>query len=288
MSIYRKIYCQSWNAFPFRELSRPQPNAQSLVIYLTAGPFTTTIPGVVPAGKAALAEALDWDSDGFLRVFAELETHAIATADWSARLVFLPSVVNDNKPENPNVVKAWRKAYEELPDCSLKAAIKNHVEAFLEDFQEDFREAWREPSGKPLPNPSRNPLPNPSGNPSPNPSGKRSPNQNQEQNHKQQQNQKQKQNQKVSPEGEGPLSDLQANFRTLCAEYPNKFAQREAREPFLSLRPSPECFQLMLNIIEEKKQSEWQHPKSIPTLTAWVQAFEKGERTCTTLASDAD
>jgi hypothetical protein len=63
VSRYRKVPVRIWLDRYFMELSRPQPNAQSLYLYLTTGPDTIILPGVVQAGEAAIAEALSWDCE---------------------------------------------------------------------------------------------------------------------------------------------------------------------------------------------------------------------------------
>jgi hypothetical protein len=90
----------------------------------------------------ANAEALDWDLLAFRTCFAELATRNMAKADWKARLIFIPGVLIDNRPESPNVVKAWRSAFDELPDCALRTEIMVYVKRFLKALPKAFREAF--------------------------------------------------------------------------------------------------------------------------------------------------
>lgn len=138
---YRKLSTRLWADERFRRLSGPQPNAQSLFIYLMTGPHTSNIPGLFVAGEASLAEALGWPVEGFRKAFRELfaegfgegHTYPLVAADLDARLIFLPRAIRHNPPENPNVVKSWKEHWAELPECGLKDAAW-HV--FLHELQE--------------------------------------------------------------------------------------------------------------------------------------------------------
>lgn len=148
MSRYRKIPIATWGKTFFRTLSAPQPNGQTLWFFFISGPLTTSIPGLVIAGEAALAEALGWPLPKFRRAFHELEGQELAHADWGARVVWIPSVLDDNPPESPNVLRAWRSAFDELPDCPLTAQARATVEALVEGLTEPFRKAFAEGSRK--------------------------------------------------------------------------------------------------------------------------------------------
>ncbi|MFM2151595.1 MAG: hypothetical protein RL199_30 [Pseudomonadota bacterium] len=141
---YRKISTRMWADARFLGLSTPPPNGQSLWLYLLTGPHTNNIPGLFVAGEAMLAEALGWDVEGFREAFAELSSEVVADdlseaqaialrrrcvdghsdamvkVDWNHRVVFLPASIKHNEPASPNVVKGWRVAWSEVPDCPLK------------------------------------------------------------------------------------------------------------------------------------------------------------------------
>lgn len=141
---YRKISTRMWADARFLSLSVPPPNGQSLWLYLLTGPHTNNIPGLFVAGEAMLAEALGWDVEGFREAFSELSVEVVAhdlteaqtiasrrgsadghsepmvKVDWNHRVVFLPASIKHNEPASPNVVKGWRVAWSEVPDCPLK------------------------------------------------------------------------------------------------------------------------------------------------------------------------
>ncbi len=177
MARHRKIDVGMWGDGKFRSLSKPRPNAQTLWIYLLTGPHTTAAPGLFSEGEAGLAEAIGWSLRAFRSAFFELEKREMVRADWSSRVVWIPRAVNYNPPESPNVVKAWRKAIAEIPECELRdEAIRTlresclYPDVFDEPLWVDGRGRTRVGTPKPLPA-SPKPSPNPSPMPSPKASG---------------------------------------------------------------------------------------------------------------------
>ena len=128
---YRKVLTRMWGDDRFRELSKPQPNAQSLWQYLITGPHTTSVPGLFSIGEAALAEALGWPLKGLRKAWDEIASRKMALADWQARVVYLPKAIEHNTPENPNVVKGWRSTIDDLPECALKSKALAEIQTFL-------------------------------------------------------------------------------------------------------------------------------------------------------------
>lgn len=151
MSLYRKVDLRIWGDARVRRLSAPKPNGRDCWLYLLTAKETIILPGAVPAGPAALAESLRWSTPGFLAAFAEIEAEGMAIADWNAGLVWIPKAIHHNPPENPNVAKAWAKAFAFLPDCLLRERIIRDVSAFIltrtEPVQEGFQQAFRKAFG---------------------------------------------------------------------------------------------------------------------------------------------
>jgi hypothetical protein len=148
MSRYRKVDLRIWGDDRVRRLSIPKPNGRDCWLYLLTAKETTILPGAIPAGPAALSESLRWPLAGFRLAFAEVEREGMAVADWEAGLVWVPKAMRHNPPENPNVAMAWGKAFADLPDCALKAAILEQVEVFLKDLGEGFPKGFRKGFGK--------------------------------------------------------------------------------------------------------------------------------------------
>lgn len=143
MSRYRKIHVKLWSSGDFLSLSKPKPNAQSLFLHLLTGEHTTAIPGVICAGKAALAEAIGWPLADWQRCFAELEERGMVVADWDSRLVYLPAALAHNEPANPNTVRSWRNEWQMVRACALRARIVAEMSAtFAEMRKPEFAKAF--------------------------------------------------------------------------------------------------------------------------------------------------
>lgn len=149
MARYKKIHCKMYGDEKFRQLSRPQPNAQTLWVYLLTGPETTSIPGLIVSGESAMAESLAWPVPAFRKVLKELTDQTMVITDWSAKVVFVPNAIAYNEPESPNVIKSWRKAFDEVPDSALKQQALARVASFTEGMGKGFQEAFRKAFDKP-------------------------------------------------------------------------------------------------------------------------------------------
>lgn len=167
MSRYRKIEVRTWSDEKFRELSAIPPSGQGLWFFLLTGPHTTAIPGLFRAGRAAMAEELNWEQEAFDEAFLEVSNQGMAKADFKAKLVWLPKAIQHNKPESPNVVRGWRVELDLLPECDLKReameGIREALEAagpsYVEAFDEVLSTKKKEPV-KPLAKPSTKAMPN--------------------------------------------------------------------------------------------------------------------------------
>lgn len=142
---YRRVSTRMHHDKKFRALSPVRPSGQSLWEYLIHGPHTTACPGLAHAGEAGLAEELGWSLREFRRCWKEIEDQEMGYADWDARVIWLPNAVKHNPPENPNVVKAWRKCYDDLiPECALKHRAEQAIRDFLKAYSKAFQKAFGE------------------------------------------------------------------------------------------------------------------------------------------------
>ena len=176
MSRYRKIEVRTWSDEKFRALSGIPPSGQGLWFFLLTGPHTTAIPGLFRAGRAAMAEELDWEQEAFDEAFREVSEQGMAKADFKAKLVWLPKAVQHNKPESPNVVRSWRVEMDLLPECELKREAIAGIRAALGAMGAPYVEAFDE-----ILQPRKNAEEKASPKPSAKPSAKAMANQEQEQ-----------------------------------------------------------------------------------------------------------
>lgn len=147
-SPYRRIGLGIWASERFRRLSPLPPSGQSLFLYLCCGPFTGTIPGLIVAGEAAMAEERGWSLKAFREAFVEAFREGMVEADWEARVIIVWKALPHNPPANPNVVKAWGKAWNAIPSCALKSKYYQHIKAFTEGLGEAFGKAFAEAFGE--------------------------------------------------------------------------------------------------------------------------------------------
>ena len=257
MSRYRKIEVRTWADEKFRRLSGMQPSGQGLWFFLLTGPHTGPIPGLFRAGRAAMAEELDWDLEAFDKAFGEVLGQGMAKADFKARLVWLPNALKHNKPESPNVVRSWRDELDALPECDLKneavASISEQLRAFGEPYFTAFYEISRG---------QYKPSPKPSGKPSP----KTMPNQEQEQ--------EQEQERDIPPIVPPPLADsiasAEPDSEPVVPEQPAPVPELAA--PAAKTRPTKSKSK-----IDALDFSSWPGAPNAQVLADWI-AMRKAKR----------
>lgn len=158
--IYRRVSVRLWSDEKVRRLTPLQPSGQALWLYLMTGPQTGPIPGVFVAGRAALAEALDWEVEAFDACLAELVREGLVRFDRPARLWFIPNALRHNPPASPNVVRSWRSAWTLLPEGDMRDQIGAALLASLEGSSKACAEAFGEVIGKASAKASANQCPN--------------------------------------------------------------------------------------------------------------------------------
>lgn len=172
MSWYRMVDVRIHGDAKFLTLSPELPSGRTLFKHLLICEENGPLPGVVRAGAAALAEALEWSPEQLRERFGELFREGLAEADWRARLVFLPNGIKYNPPNNPNVVAGWSKHWDALPEGDLKRRIwARFYEFFFEDserrvkeIESGERDKKQDPSAmlsaflKAMPEPAANPV----------------------------------------------------------------------------------------------------------------------------------
>jgi hypothetical protein len=122
---YRTWSVAKWDRDPFQSLT---PMQRYLYLTLHLGPFSTALPGVSVCGPAALHEAAGNIPD-FQDQLRALNTTGVLLHE--GRLFVLPDVIAEAVPTNPNQVKAWRTAFDELPAGTLKQQIDGSIRQLL-------------------------------------------------------------------------------------------------------------------------------------------------------------
>lgn len=143
---YRLVDTSFWSE-PF------SATAQRVGLWLMTGPRTTQLPGLVAVGRGAIADELELEPEDAAAALRELEGSGWVRADWKARLVWLPGIVQRFPPSSPNVVKGWRKLWRGLPRCALLDEAAEAFSAIIatrgesDEARARFVDAWAEVVG---------------------------------------------------------------------------------------------------------------------------------------------
>lgn len=139
MSYYRKIDVLIWNDTKFRALSH---HGKLVFIMLITHPGMTSL-GAMRATPEGLGAELKMHSEAFAEAFGEVLAQGLALHDEDASCIFIPNFVKYQAAESPNVIKAWAKQLEWIPECDLKDRAVASVQAYTEGLSEGFRIAFR-------------------------------------------------------------------------------------------------------------------------------------------------
>ncbi len=147
MARYRKIDPRIWNDEKFRNLS---DDGQLIFLFVLTHPHMTSL-GAMRATVAGLAAEKQWPVERFEKAFGEGLAEGMLEASPEASFVGVPRFLKYNRPESPNVVKAWASQWDLIPECNLKADLAQRVKAFAEGLSKAFGEAFREAFPKAMP-----------------------------------------------------------------------------------------------------------------------------------------
>lgn len=250
--IYRRVSVRMHGDERFMRLSPLQASGQALWIYLLTGPHTGPVPGVFVIGKAAMAEALDWEQKAFEEAFAEVLGEGLVEFDPKTRLWFIPNAIRHNMPANPNVVRSWRGPWALLPECAMRTSIAERLFTAVNNMSMAFGKAFKETSGKPLPEPSRKDSPK-------------------------QEAVNSEQRTGVAPNAPGkpgrPSGGYTDSFQAVWAIYPNRAAKATAARAFAKLSLTPELLaKITAAIAAQKVLPKWTKDSGdfVPHLATWL------------------
>lgn len=145
---YRKISTRFWCDAKVMSLS---DDGQLLFLFVLTHPQMTSV-GAMRASVSGLASEKRWELERAAKGFGELFRNGMAEYDESTSSLVLPNFIKHNPPENINVVKAWRKAFDELPESKLITQHYQRVRVFLKLYHEPYMELFNEPfrNGMPI------------------------------------------------------------------------------------------------------------------------------------------
>jgi Bifunctional DNA primase/polymerase, N-terminal len=94
--------------------------AKLIALYVCTGPDSTVIPGVAVTSLARLAASASLSDEATRHALRELSKRGLLWSDLRAGVLWLPSVTERFRPDNPNVARAWSNALSsKIPRCSL-------------------------------------------------------------------------------------------------------------------------------------------------------------------------
>lgn len=149
MSHYRKIDTRVWGDRKFAALS---DDGQLLFFRLLTHPNMTGL-GAMRAGVGGLTEEAGWKIERFKRAFAELTAVGMVEYDAQAHLICFPNFARYNRPESPNVVRGWAKAFATLPESPYERLPQGVSAIFWKASGKPFRKPFRKPCAKPWASP---------------------------------------------------------------------------------------------------------------------------------------
>jgi hypothetical protein len=140
MSHYRKIDTRIWNDEKFNSLSN---DGKLAFIFVLTHPNMTAL-----GAMRGTVEGLASEIDVFVEAFQEAFAKGMLKADTKAKLIHAPKFLKYNKPESPNVITAWGKAYDMLPECETKQQIYSMVKDSIKGYGVGFSKAFRKAFGE--------------------------------------------------------------------------------------------------------------------------------------------
>jgi hypothetical protein len=138
MARYRKVDPRIWGDEKFLRLPE---RAKLIFLYLLTNPSMTML-GAMRGSSSGMAEEVGVEVDEFRDAFQRIVDAGMVRFDQRARFVWLPKFLRYNRPESPNVVKAWPAAFAMLPECKLRDDLLKQLRVFAEGLPEGFRDAF--------------------------------------------------------------------------------------------------------------------------------------------------
>jgi uncharacterized phage protein (TIGR02220 family) len=167
---YRKIDTRMWGDERFRRFT---DDGKLGFIFLLTHPALTSL-GAMRGTMTGLAAELGWPPRRLRTALAPAINYKMVEVNEAAAYIGLPNFLKFNKPESPNVARAWVVALDLIPECTEKRALivrcraaltgphlQAFEEAFAEAFGKGFSQAFEEALRHPLPNPEPEQEPSP-------------------------------------------------------------------------------------------------------------------------------
>ena len=136
---WRRVYSLNWLQGAVQGLD----DAERVTwLYCLTGPQSTSV-GIYRLSTAVAIEDL---GNVTAEQFEQRFENVCRAMDWQfdpqVRVLWIPSWLEENPPQSPNVVVSWRKLLGNVPDCAVKADAVNAIHRYLKDMPEAFSKAF--------------------------------------------------------------------------------------------------------------------------------------------------
>jgi uncharacterized phage protein (TIGR02220 family) len=128
---YGKLHSSFWTSPTIRAVSE---DGRTLAAYLLSSPHSNML-GCFRIPDGYVCEDLGWDSERVTKGFAELFNNGFATRSEGSKWVVIHKFLKWNQPENPNVVKAAEKLFDQIP---VGSGVKPLLVAGIREFEPRF------------------------------------------------------------------------------------------------------------------------------------------------------
>lgn len=118
----RSVHLNATTLWTIGPLAGLGDQARLLWLRLATGPEVTPIPGLVLATSADIAASLGWRVEVVESTAASIPATALR-ADWRAGVVWLPPIIDWQKPHSPRNVIGWSSTWAALPETPIAADI---------------------------------------------------------------------------------------------------------------------------------------------------------------------
>jgi len=152
MARYRPVDTRLWSD---RKFLACNDDGRLLWLFLLTCASSLSIPGVIVAGEASMAEDLGWTSKRLREGFGDISRKGLRMAR-EGRTTWLQNALRYERPSSPNVVKFWAKSWDDVPEGPLKIEIWGALRSACKQWNNVFVEGFPEPLPEPLPEVSPN------------------------------------------------------------------------------------------------------------------------------------
>jgi hypothetical protein len=131
---YRKIHCTIWNEERFASISN---NAKLAYFYILTHPNMTAL-GAMRGTANGIAAELGVSTSAV----NELLNIHLVQYDPATSCLYVPDFIEWQAPESTNVVKAWAKSFDLIPDGIFKRQVVLEAHAYIRTLSTPFQVAF--------------------------------------------------------------------------------------------------------------------------------------------------